>query len=1201
MYSDIPKSYEDAMIQCSTHGAGVVSVETNLEHEFISKLLQVNDKYLREWYTSGIKEAKLRTGSGFLWKSTGNLVEGSESFWQEGLDLSSSVGAIVYKYVVEGYRWSIADPSQKLPFICEVPKSEAYRIIQDFRDFNYGVERTDPKLAQRGPHFILQPQNTVVVGSPLTVELECVVDGYPPPTYSWWKGENYQQQLTAEKDQRYTLTNGKLIITNPQDVLDGGKYRCRAENKNGVVIGNGVELSFGTMGEFSNVPDAPVNAKAFEGAAIDCSKLAFKPAVKYNWYKQSTTHFVRPEYQKYMFISQNGKLYFSEVSRADEGMYYCLAVLSGVNQYTISSLQPPSRTSLPISLHVHDQAPKADWGPVIQNEFIAIFPTPPIAGQDVRLECFAYGSSNSEFQYSWHRQNKSLPANSYQSDHGRVLTIRDARLEDQGVYTCSVTRSSSTGDRKSVDLKLGAKPYFINPIKDQHADVGGRLTWRCDARASPAPVYEWYKNGERLKTDNETNIIVNHNILVFTVLDPNLHNGMYQCAASNSHGTTMSEGQLRVLAFAPNFRKYPLPHITRASNVGNLTLICRPEAAPLPTITWFKNGIELSTSLMNMEQGVHGQLTVVGITKGDEGTYVCKATNALGEAEDRTTVRVIEGTAITVAPQDQTALFNTTVFLFCHASYAKGTDMIYSWLFNGHPIDLYRNPEYRPVQDDATGKTGLYIQQVNLHHAGYYECQATTTLSSDKRGAFLTVVGPPFEPAGVEADTTTVTNISALVRWIENENNGRPITHYIVEAANAYDADTWDVVIGNLPAEQTIHSVEVKRFVVVTGLLPGCGYRFRLKAVNNLGESPPSEPSGFIQTRSAPPSIPPECVGGGGGKVGDLIMTWKPLTRAQQAGEGIGYRLYWRRHTDRPEDVWSVAEVVGNEGRHVTLVGVEFYYLEYDFKIQAFNNHGMGPNSSVVVIMSAEDLPVAVPTNVMADGYNGTAMTVMWTPVPQVREIARGKIVGYQINYWHYTEVATDYKEFIRHYGQIDNGIVIGLISDNFYYFTIQVYNSAGLGPISEYYFQETLHAPASQYPEEIRVYSAGGHHVEIWWRGIHISQPEGNIHGFVIYYWHANEDHRTSCRYVIHDHHAHHAHIEVDPGVVYAVRVCAFSEGGYGKKSLTTYFVIEGNNVLVDYNLAKTVEAFKSSAWSSLHASRFTLHLAVLVIFVCL
>ena len=37
-------------------------------------------------------------------------------------------------------------------------------------------------------------------------------------------------------------------------------------------------------------------------------------------------------------------------------------------------------------------APKADWGPEIQDDFIAVFPQPPLKGQDVRLECFAYGS-----------------------------------------------------------------------------------------------------------------------------------------------------------------------------------------------------------------------------------------------------------------------------------------------------------------------------------------------------------------------------------------------------------------------------------------------------------------------------------------------------------------------------------------------------------------------------------------------------------------------------------------------------------------------------------------------------------------------------------------------------------------------------------------------------------------------------------------
>lgn len=31
------------------------------------------------------------------------------------------------------------------------------------------------------------------------------------------------------------------------------------------------------LGDFSNVPDAAVNAKAYEGVAIQCSKITYKP------------------------------------------------------------------------------------------------------------------------------------------------------------------------------------------------------------------------------------------------------------------------------------------------------------------------------------------------------------------------------------------------------------------------------------------------------------------------------------------------------------------------------------------------------------------------------------------------------------------------------------------------------------------------------------------------------------------------------------------------------------------------------------------------------------------------------------------------------------------------------------------------------------------------------------------------------------
>ena len=95
----------------------------------------------------------------------------------------------------------------------------------------------------------------------------------------------------------------------------------------------------------AQVPDSPSHVTLFANVT----------AVKYNWFKENTNTFVRPRYQSYQFISQNGKLYFSEVTRADEGKYHCIAILTGVNRYTIGTKQPPTRSSMPIQLVVHDQ------------------------------------------------------------------------------------------------------------------------------------------------------------------------------------------------------------------------------------------------------------------------------------------------------------------------------------------------------------------------------------------------------------------------------------------------------------------------------------------------------------------------------------------------------------------------------------------------------------------------------------------------------------------------------------------------------------------------------------------------------------------------------------------------------------------------------------------------------------------------------
>ena len=124
----------------------------------------------------------------------------------------------------------------------------------------------------------------------------------------------------------------------------------------------------------------------------------------------------------------------------------------------------------------------------------------------------------------------------------------------------------------------------------------------------------------------------------------------------------------------------------------------------------------------------------------------------------------------------------------------------------------------------------------------------------------------------------------------------------------------------------------------ITGLSPNSRYKFRVRAENSLGIGEPSAESGnthqfyrnfislqkhidhrrvvlkyrsnfFLEsytTSPAPPYRPPMQVGGGGGKVGDLVITWEPLPPKYQNGEGICYIVYWKKKFLIDEDFSTV-------------------------------------------------------------------------------------------------------------------------------------------------------------------------------------------------------------------------------------------------------------------------------------------------------
>ncbi|XP_025106853.1 contactin-like isoform X2 [Pomacea canaliculata] len=1204
---------------CRGLSATLVSINDPQEHTFITGWLEKNDGRRDTWLTSGI----VSNGVRWLGDGTGPV---SFNYWLPSYVSVPKLEGDSVNYAFSGieYGWGIADTGKNSSFICEIPLSEVYKIGGEARDFDYGLDVEDPYLAPRGPKFIFEPVETTILSLATTAAyFDCQASGSPEPEYTWLRGDGANMNvLKTGPGTRFALTGGRLTIDFPI-MSDEGVYQCKAYNQFGSILSRRVSLSFGTIGEFSNIPTSDITGELYNGAVINCPRITAKPAISYQWYKNSIQSFIRSEVQAHTFISNNGKLYFSELASSDSGTYYCIVSLTtegGRGNY-IGSSQDVSRTSLGFSLVVKSGG-NSQFQPVIQDDFINVYPGNPKQGQTIQMECFAYGTG--PLVYQWFRVGKDMPATATFSSTRRVLTITNVQLEDSGQYKCRVdSRTTHLSDEKTYVLNIQAEPYFSYPLDDQHVDVGGRLTWHCEARGKPTPTYLWYKNSQLLLSSS--GVTVNGNSLTIEVLQKERDDGMYQCAAKNLYGVAFSSAQIRVLEFAPTFAKHPVAASLSAAVGGNVTIICNPESAPAPTYQWYRNDIDLQlqqggSANNRLQLFLNGNLLITDVNLGDQGKYTCKATNSKGTAQSSGILRVFESVVISQRPQSVTVEVNSTATLTCSSSSPNNVDVVYAWYFGDHLIDFSIDIEFRMGSGATSGN--LYIIGAQFKHEGLYTCQVTSGTTAVSSSAYLTVRGPPGEPAGVfqgdnlGLDYQVVAPSDRVVQlyWSDGDSHGSSILAYTVEFRTNFDQRWRTHPQADRVSIANVQSIEYpdKRTIFLHNLKPGAGHEFRVSAINAFGIGAPSLPTAMIQVPGIPPNVAPSGISGGGGSVGDLSVIWQPMAPEDHSGPGLRYVVHWREKQASVESDtrWNQKSTSPDEAcfqktdtekglislcRFVVLVGREFFYKPYEVRVQAANDYGLGVISDIVTIMSAEEMPSGTPRNVMSVSYNATALMVYWTPVPNTREYMKGKLLGYRINYWmrdNETEDQARYN-FIRipwGMDNIDHGLIIGLFPRDWYIVNVQTYNSAGFGPKSEDYPQQTTNSAPALYPTEVYVYSIEGTGLQVNFRGISTNVAEEPLMGYKVQYWPSGENIRKAQEMDIGR--SNQALLtNVSESVLYELRIFGYSRGGQGKRSSPTVYFTVGEGQLI-YN-PETTEVMAGNIM--LKASAYTLVMGLL------
>lgn len=903
---------------------------------------------------------------------------------------------VVFGYSTEKNKWMYMptyDFENNL-FICE--SLELYNVeninthSDSQRKIDYGIETVDPLKIERGPYFMKQPRDTTYDTGKRKVtndvSIQCLAGGYPTPTYTWYK-EYYDHdvlnytKIDPLKDARFTISGGNLIIYGPDQSLDQGTYHCVASNKYGKVISESVQLNFGYILEF-NLKRAPEIGEVNWGKTLFCDPPTHYPNVKYYWSRDYFPNFVEEDTRT--FVSYDGALYFSALESIDRGNYSCTVM---------STVSDTGRNGpfFPLAVRPHPNFQAL----IFANSFPKVFPDAPVAGVEIRLECIAFGYPVPA--YNWTRKNSELPRHAYQTDYNRVLVIPNATVSDTGEYVCTA-RNDKKAIPKSVMVNVQMMPNFTIPLKDQVKDYNSEVTFVCEANSIPDSNYTWYKNAEFMDRDklDKDKYTVQDNILTIKYLDPDKDNGMYQCRAHNQLKAVYSSAQLRVLSMAPSFKKTPLEPEIYAVTGGNTTIICNPEAAPRPKFQWKKDGNMVAAG-GHRKIRPDGTLFISPTSRDDEGIYSCVATNAYGTDESRSRLIVLQEIRFSQPLQPQTMLeIGHFLYMRCDIYSDLILDVAFVWTFNGEVINQYED-EYKNDRVQINFNE-LMIYNTSLLDSGFYECIAKSAVNQISSRSHVIIVGPPGMPGGVKV--IDIKKTEATLEWIDGAENGGKVFSYDIFARTNWNK-TWHNVGMNVSAQDVDRYTSRKR-AEVEGLSPYCSYEFAVAAINHLGLGPQSLPSPSHNTLHDKPFTAPQNIHGGGGKIGDLIITWDTLPPQEQNAPGIHYKVFYRLHGKEGLSEWAgkLLKKEGNVGKAVIhFEKIDNYYTQYDVKVQAFNDIGAGPESNATVIYSAEDMPQVAPQSVWARGFNSTAINITWNPIDQRREMIRGKLLGHRVSY----------------------------------------------------------------------------------------------------------------------------------------------------------------------------------------------------------
>lgn len=570
-------------------------------------------------------------------------------------------------------------------------------------------------IETNAPYFEVKLKDTEIIENTMLTFM-VKVKGDPKPKVRFTKDD--KEIMDFDKHYKINRDSEELgfyeLVIDEVKTTDAGVYNCTVYNK------------FGTAKSEAKV--TVVQEKDIFG---DCGDKMLEPGQKpkFTWKRDGEVFDPEERFKVLMGDDDDSlALVFQHVRPEDAGLYTCVAAT------TTGSI------SCSAELTVQGQVKELPREPCKANLIVETKEALANIGASAMLELQCKGFPRPEVLWK-HEGNVIEPGGRYrflyEDAETMTLVIKNVTAEDAGHYTI-LAKNELGQDECEMQLIVRRAPKIIKP-GHLFCPAGEAFKMSIEITGMPEPTAKFFNNGKELVESDRVKFHRAGDYYLIKFTECRLtDSGSYSAVATNDLCTSSEMWDFTVTS-PPNILE-KLSSETIVDEKEDIELSVKADAYPPPTVKWFKDGKEISTSDPRVKLKIDGNnyvLKIHGANRDDSALYTVELKNEQGTIRDESRVHV------RCAPKFRESLRDIT----CNEN---DTEIQMSVELDGYPKPKAKwylgdievtETKYRFVEegDENISIFKCFIKEATVETRGKYTCKVTNELGTVESSSNVTV------------------------------------------------------------------------------------------------------------------------------------------------------------------------------------------------------------------------------------------------------------------------------------------------------------------------------------------------------------------------------------------------------------------------------------------------------------------------------